>query len=150
MTDLRKATMDYLLWLGEQDIKFRVDNSDVYDDVAAHFLDGVGELELLSRDEVQAVRRFLWLYQYGCCAISGKRIPEKDAVLEHCHRTGRCRSVASRSWNSAEGGYVTGLVRRVPPAQREATLRLYRDKYGAGIGMLYPDKLTSSGRKKRG
>lgn len=150
MTDLRKQTMAYIEWLGQQSIKFRVENASVYDDTAAYLLDGAGEIQLQNRAEVQAVRLFLWMYQYGCCAISGKRITEKDAVLEHSHLSGRVRSVASRSWNSAEGNYITGIVRRVPVAQREATLRLYREKYGAGIGLLYPEKLTSSGRKKQG
>lgn len=150
MTDLRKQAMSYVEWLGQQSIKFRVDNASVYDDVAAYLLDGAGEIQLQSRAEVQAVRRFLWMYQYGCCAVSGKRITYEQACVDHAHDTGRVRSVASRSWNSAEGGYITGIVRRVPVAQREATLRLYSEKYGAGIGLLYPEKLTSSGRKRRG
>lgn len=148
MTDLRKQAMQYVEWLGQQDIRFRVDNADVYDNVAAYLLDGAGEVELQSKAEVQSVRRFLWMYQYGCCAISGRRITEKEACVDHAHDSGRVRSVASRSWNSAEGGYVTGKVRRVPVAQREATLRLYRERYGAGIGLLYPDKLTAKGRAK--
>lgn len=151
MTDLRRATMDYLLWLGEQDIKFRMDNTDVYDDVAAHLLDGVGELELLNRREVTAVRKFLWNYQFRCCAITGKPVPERNAVLEHCHSSGRVRSVASSVANQCEGGFVVGPMKRVPKAQRDAMLRLYRERYGKGIGVLYPFALTTEGRRsKRG
>lgn len=147
MTDLRKAAMDYLDWMGQQGLDVRMKNQQAYNDVADNLLNGEGVLELRSSSEVSAVRSFLWGYQWRRCAISGTALPYASAILEHDHRSTLVRSVADRCWNQAEAGYYVGKVRRLSRAYVKSRIATYL-KTHTGYAVSYPEKLTAKAKAR--
>lgn len=53
--------------------------------------------------EVASHRNKLLKEQLSTCPLCMKYIHAKDAALDHCHTTGRCRSTLHRNCNSVEG-----------------------------------------------
>ncbi|HFV9228580.1 TPA: endonuclease domain-containing protein [Enterobacter asburiae] len=133
---LRKSMRGYLEHLGNMPLAERITNAAVFEDVYRFLLNGSGRLDL-RRADVAAVRVFLWNYQYRRCAVTGKPLRLTSAVLDHCHRTGRVRAVVHRAANSAEGGYRTGHMAKLPRATADALVREYRCQY-RGLGIIYP------------
>ncbi|HFZ2354245.1 MULTISPECIES: endonuclease domain-containing protein [Enterobacteriaceae] len=133
---LRKAMRDYLEFLGNMPLAERVRNAAAFDDVYRLLLNGSGRLEL-RRADVAAVRVFLWNYQYRRCAVTGRAVAFSSTTLDHDHRTGRVRAVVHRAANSAEGGYRTGHMAKLPRATVDALVREYRRQY-RGLGIIYP------------
>ncbi|HGU0844792.1 MULTISPECIES: endonuclease domain-containing protein [Enterobacteriaceae] len=133
---LRKAMRGYLEYLGNMPLAERITNAAAFEDVYRFLLDGSGRLEL-RRADVAAVRVFLWNYQYQRCAMTGKKVALNHTTLDHDHHTGKVRAVIHRAANSAEGGYRTGNMARMPKATADALVRTYRRQYH-GLAVLYP------------
>jgi hypothetical protein len=60
-------------------------------------------MDKLKSTEVIAFRLRVWEEQGQRCAITGQKLAFKDAVLDHCHKTGECRGVLHRGVNSMLG-----------------------------------------------
>lgn len=99
--------MAYLEYLGNMPLAERITNAAVFEDVYRFLMNGSGRLDL-RRADVAAVLVFLWNYQYRRSAVTGKLLRLASAVLDHCHSTGRVRTVGHRSANTAEGGRFVG------------------------------------------
>lgn len=57
----------------------------------------------LLQKELADYRYELWCDQDAICPLCDKSIEKADAVLDHCHTTGRVRRVLHRACNSSEG-----------------------------------------------
>lgn len=57
----------------------------------------------LKQTELAAWREQQWLAQGKRCALSGQPLALKDAVADHCHKTGVIRGVLARGSNSMLG-----------------------------------------------
>lgn len=57
----------------------------------------------LKASELAAFRLAVLAEQGNRCAISGRKLEPKDAVLDHCHKTGEVRGVLHRGVNSMLG-----------------------------------------------
>lgn len=60
-------------------------------------------MDKLKTTDVATFRLRVWQEQGERCAISGRKVAFKDAVLDHCHKTGECRGVLHRGVNSMLG-----------------------------------------------
>ena len=60
-------------------------------------------MKRLKQKELADYRYELWCEQSHICPLCDKQIEKEDAVLDHCHATGRVRRVLHRSCNSSEG-----------------------------------------------
>lgn len=57
----------------------------------------------LKPKEVRAYRQKLLIKQGGLCGLCAKKVPKGQDTLDHCHTSGRVRSVLHRNCNSIEG-----------------------------------------------
>ena len=133
---LRKALFGYVTALGKLKGRERIESRAAFDNVMAGLLNGPVILQL-SRTEADAVRLFLAANQYHTCVMTGQKLGT-EGVLDHDHRTGRCRAVLSRSANGLEGGRPVGRLAALPHATRAALLTAYHKQYGKGLSVLYP------------
>lgn len=134
--NLAKGVREYLMSLGKLPMADRIRMTALFDDVYNAFFVSAG-LWHLTQADVQAVRLFLWNYQYQRCAITGRRLAAGSAVLDHCHRTGRVRGVVHRSANAAEGGYFVGRMCGLSYSSLSAMLAAYRSS-NPGVNIIYP------------
>ena len=66
--------------------------------------------KLLQKD-LKLYREIQWEKQSGICPICNTYIEKEDAVLDHSHVTGHCRTVLHRNCNQLEGKIVTSFKR---------------------------------------
>ena len=60
-------------------------------------------MKRLKQKDIKDFRLDLWHEQSHICPLCTRHIEKDDAVLDHCHTTGKIRRVLHRSCNSSEG-----------------------------------------------
>jgi hypothetical protein len=53
----------------------------------------------------------MWIQQQRKCALCGRDLDLSEAVLDHCHETGRVRGVLHRQCNQVEGRVISWVKR---------------------------------------
>lgn len=109
-------------------------------------------MEKLKASDVQVFRLRVLAEQGGRCAISGRKLDLKDAVLDHCHKTGECRGVLHRGVNSMLGK----IENHRKLAQLTGDADLHRMLIGvvrylsqARLGVRYPSHLDDEEKRVR-
>lgn len=106
-------------------------------------------MKKLKYAEVAEHREKLLLQQEHLCALCGEKIVD-DAVLDHCHKTGKIRKVLHRGCNALLGKIENNMPRnKVSMARLERfAMNLYRyiDRQYADI--LHPTHKTPEEKKE--
>lgn len=109
-------------------------------------------MQRLKQSEVAAFRLQVWESQGKRCAITGKPLALKDAVLDHDHTTGECRGVLDRGVNSMLGK-IENHRRIAKLMSAEDLARFLRGVvqylYKPGLGVLYHTHRTAEEKRLR-
>ncbi|CAB4137187.1 recombination endonuclease VII [uncultured Caudovirales phage] len=106
-------------------------------------------MKLLYR-EVKAHREKLLQGQGNRCALCGENIVD-DAVLDHCHKTGKIRRVLHRGCNAMLGKIENNLVRnKMTPARlAQFALNLVHYVEQEYEDIVHPTYLTTEEKKMK-
>jgi len=106
-------------------------------------------MKLLYR-EVKAHREKLLQGQGNRCALCGENIVD-DAVLDHCHKTGKIRRVLHRGCNAMLGKIENNLVRnKMTPARlSQFALNLVHYVEQEYEDIVHPTYLTTEEKKMK-
>lgn len=61
--------------------------------------------------DVKPFREQQWIQQGHCCALCSEAVNADEAVLDHCHKTGKIRGVLHRGCNSLLGRIENNMPR---------------------------------------
>lgn len=109
-------------------------------------------MDKLKASEVAAFRLQVLAAQGGLCALTGKPVDPKDAVLDHDHKTGECRGVLSRGANTMLGKIENH--RRIAGFSKDADLArmlagVVQYICTARLGVRYPTHRTPAEARLR-
>jgi hypothetical protein len=112
----------------------------------------------LKASELAAYREQLWEKQGRRCALSGRPLALKDAVTDHCHKSGVIRGVLDRGANSLLGKVENHqrLARLTNLSDLDGVLKNVARYIAAGRALeanpdapLYPTHRTPDERRER-
>lgn len=98
----------------------------------------------LKYSQIKQYRQQALIQQQGLCLLCREEIDPKEAVLDHCHKTGYIRGVLHRGCNCLLGKIENNLARnRIDDVRLEAILKNvfeYRYKFKDHIHPTYKKK----------
>lgn len=107
-------------------------------------------LDKIKVKDIKLLRQQFLDEQLGLCALCREPIEAKEAVLDHCHRTGQLRSVLHRGCNAYIGAMENNLARnRITPTRLSNILANFGQYQHLTKPILHPTHLTPEERKER-
>ena len=109
----------------------------------------------LKYTQVKEHRAHLLEHQGQQCALCGDIVPQEEAVLDHCHKTGKIRQVLHRGCNCLLGKIESNLVRNKVTLQRLNTfagnlINYLQQEYADVVHPTYKPKETIMPGRGRG
>lgn len=77
-------------------------------------------------EKVAEIRADMYIKQGGVCPLCTKPIEYEEAVLDHCHSSGRVRAVLHRTCNAGEGKIHNAIKRFYGMDTREENPEVYQ------------------------
>jgi hypothetical protein len=100
--------------------------------------------------DIKPLREQFLKEQMGLCALCREPIPEGEAVLDHCHRTGYLRSVLHRGCNAYIGSMENNLARnKITPDRLTNILANFQHYKHLTKTILHPTHRTPEERLAR-
>lgn len=107
-------------------------------------------MQRIKASEVKTYREHYLEEQHSICALCNEPIDPAEAVVDHCHTTGRLRSVLHRGCNAFLGTIENNRKRnRISDSRLENILANVVEYVTAYKELLHPTYRTSEERKAR-
>lgn len=104
----------------------------------------------IKHSEIKSYREKLLAEQMNICALCLQHLDAKDAVLDHCHKTGHLRSALHRFCNTFLGKIENNISRnKITPIQLENILRNVQAYISTVKEEIHPTHKTPEERQQR-